>query len=89
MIGFFVNKIDAGPTLRIVEKLGAKFISVMFYSKQTKEKQKEKFCSDIGTTHSKFRYSLLITSILETQDNSFNTFKKTGGQPGDIEILDS
>ena len=47
----------------------------MYFAKQPKETKKEKYSSEVGRLHSKFRYSLSMTSFLAMQRNSFNTFK--------------
>jgi len=89
VIGFLVNNIANGSTLGNVERKGVEFLSVMYFSKQPNEKKKEKFDTEVGRIYSKFRYSLLTTTILAMQDNSFNTFRKDDIRTGVNEILDT
>lgn len=74
--GFFVNNLASGSTYSAIEDKGVEYISLMYFSMQPNDTQKEKFGSHVGKVYSKFRYSLLTTSVLAMQENSFDTFQR-------------
>lgn len=75
VIGFLVNNVPSESPYAGIEAMGVQFFSTMYFSKKPNETKKEKFTSEVGKFYSKFRYSLLTTSILALQDNSFKTFR--------------
>lgn len=76
VLGFLVTTITEGSSYISLETKGIEFFSVLYFSKQPNEKKKEKFESEVGRIYSKFRYSLLMSSFLAMQNNSFNIFQK-------------
>ena len=75
VVGFFVNSIHSGSQYSVLERNGVDFFSTLYFSIQAKEKKKEKYASEVGKIYSKFRYSLLTSSILAMQKNTFQTFR--------------
>ena len=75
VIGFLVTNVQDGLSNYSLETKGIDLFSILFFSKQPKEKRNEKYNSDLGKVYSKFRYSLSMTSFLAMQNNTFNTFR--------------
>lgn len=87
VMGFFFNNIVSGSPYSIIEMKGVEFWNILFFSKKPKEKKKEKYSSEVGQFYSKFRYSLLSTSVLAMQDNCFQTFRPEGNENGALQGL--
>lgn len=87
VIGFFVNNFASGSTYNVIEDKGVEYLSLMYFSMQPNDKRNEKFSSQVGKVYSKFRYSLLTTSLLAMQENSFNTFQRDSDQSTELEPL--
>ncbi len=79
-IGFLATQIQEGLSNLALELKGVEFFSVLYFSRQPSEK-KEKFNSEVGQIYSKFRYSLLLSSFLAMQNNSFHIFRNEGTEP--------
>ena len=86
VIGFIVKHIKTGSALTDLELKGIQQYSILHFSKKPKENRKEKFGSEVGQIYSKYRCSLLMSSFLAMQNNSFKTFR---ADPNKLGAFDS
>ena len=75
--GFFATSVLCGSSYTTISSTAIQFYSVLNFSLQPHDRKNLKFSSEVGKMYSKFRYSLLMSSLLALQRNTFNNFSNT------------
>lgn len=88
--GFISRNVNGVSTENELQLKGIELYTVLHFSRQPGETKNEKYDSEVGRVYSTYRCSLLLSSLLAMQKNSFGTFRPEGkaGGLGTITIID-
>jgi len=73
----FVGKFSlqlSSANMATQQKVGSDLLSILIFSKKSKEKKKDKFSSQLGQQYSQYRHGLMLSAFLIVQHNRFGSF---------------